>query len=80
MPEKKDKALERLSKYKSYSEQDILENLSAKHPTGEILEENISNEMPMIRGIPPEGFMEPQEIRTGGIIKGKPKVAKKGWK
>ena len=46
--EKEDEALDPLSKYKSYSELDILKNLSAKHPTGIILEENILETMPMI--------------------------------
>jgi len=46
--EKEDEALDPLSKYKSYSELDILKNLSAKHPTGTILEENILETMPMI--------------------------------
>jgi hypothetical protein len=46
--EKEDEALEPLSKYKSYSELDILKNLSAKHPTGTILEEDILETMPMI--------------------------------
>ena len=79
MPLKKDKASERLSKFKSYSEQDLLENREAKMSNKEIMDEEQYN-MPMIRGVLQEGFMEPQEIRTGGIIKGKPKVAKKGWK
>jgi len=80
MPRNKDKSTEPLSKYKSYSELDILKNLSAKHPTGEILEENIYENMPTIRGIPQEGFREPQEIKTGGLIQGKPKLALRGWK
>ena len=46
--EKEDEALDPFSKYKSYSELDILKNLSAKHPTGIILEENILETMPMI--------------------------------
>jgi len=44
--EKEDEDLEPLSKYKSYSELDILKNLSAKHPTGTILEETILETMP----------------------------------
>jgi len=45
----KDPTLEPLSKYKSYSELEILQNLSAKHPTGDILEENIYENMPIYR-------------------------------
>jgi hypothetical protein len=37
---------EPLSKYKSYSELELLKSLAAKHPTGEILEENILELMP----------------------------------
>lgn len=80
MPLKRDKRLEPLSKYKSYSEKDILENLSAKHPTGETLEDDLYYNMPEIRGVPPEGLKEPLEIKTGGLIKGKPKIALRGWK
>ena len=71
---------ERLSKYKSYSEQDILENRDAKMSNSEMLEENILHNMPMINGVPQEGFREPQEIKTGGLIQGKPKLALRGWK
>jgi hypothetical protein len=49
------------------------------YPTGEG-KEYPGGFMPQIRGTIPESFREPQEIRLGGIIKGKPKVAKKGWK
>jgi len=45
----KDPTLEPLSKYKSYSELEILQNLSAKHPTGDILEENIYENMPIYK-------------------------------
>lgn len=79
MPEKKDKKWDRLSKYKSYSEEELSKNSYAKMSNREVMDDDEYN-MPNIRGIPAEGFMEPQEIRTGGIIKGKPKVAKKGWK
>ena len=44
------------------------------------LEENIFHNMPMINGVPQEGFREPQEIKTGGLIQGKPKLALRGWK
>jgi len=27
-----------------------------------------------------KGFREPQEIKTGGLIQGKPKLALRGWK
>lgn len=40
------KELEPLSKYKSYSELEILSNLAAKNPNADILEENILNVMP----------------------------------
>ena len=40
------KELEPLSKYKSYSELEILSNLSAKNPNTDILEENILDVMP----------------------------------
>jgi hypothetical protein len=36
--------------------------------------------MPEIRGTLPPGFQEPQEIKNGGLIKGKPKIALRGWK
>ena len=42
----KPKELEPLSKYKSYSELEILSNLSAKNPNTDILEENILDVMP----------------------------------
>lgn len=42
----KDPNLEPLSKYKSYSELEILSNLSAKNPNTDILEENILDVMP----------------------------------
>ena len=43
--EKNDR-LDRLSKYKSYSELELLRNLSAKNPNRDILEEDILNLMP----------------------------------
>jgi hypothetical protein len=36
--------------------------------------------MPEIRGTMPEGFKSPMEIKKGGLIKGKPKIALRGWK
>jgi hypothetical protein len=71
---------QRLSKYESYSEQDILENRDAKTSNSEILEEDVYQNMPSIRGVAPEGFKEPIEIKKGGLITGKPKLALRGWK
>jgi len=51
------KELEPLSKYKSYSELEILSNLSAKNPNTDILEENILDVMPEFepRDVVPKG-------------------------
>ena len=42
--------------------------------------EEFISEMPVIDRPPTPGFAEPQEIKKGGLIKGKPKIALRGWK
>jgi hypothetical protein len=49
------------------------------YPTGEG-KEYPGGFMPEIRGTMPEGFKSPMEIKKGGLIKGKPRIAMKGWK
>jgi hypothetical protein len=49
------------------------------YPTGEG-KEYPGGFMPEIRGTMPEGFKNPMEIKKGGLIKGKPRIAMKGWK
>ena len=39
---------------------------------------NIDSDMRIYRRI--SSFKEPQEIKSGGLIKGKPKLAQRGWK
>jgi hypothetical protein len=39
---------------------------------------NIDSDMRIYRRI--SSFKEPQEIKSGGLIKGKPKLALRGWK
>ncbi|NBW28913.1 hypothetical protein EBR37_00830 [bacterium] len=78
MAEKKSRAEKNLSKYKSYSELELLENIDAKKPNYEIQEEDMmrvmpevftefENEMPQARTMPP-GFKEPIGIKEGGFI------------
>ncbi len=78
MAEKKSRALQDLSKYKSYSELELLENVDAKKPNYEIQEENMmkvmpevypefEDQMPEARTMP-EGFKKPIEIKGGGFI------------
>ena len=78
MAEKKSRAEKNLSKYKSYSELEILENIDAKKPNYEIQEENMmrvmpevypefENEMPEAQTMP-EGFKKPIGIKGGGFI------------
>ena len=87
---------QRLSKYESYSEQDILENLDAKTSNSEMLEDNVYQNMPVYEPkdvvpkrarpvmpegkVMPEGFKDPMQIKSGGLIQGKPKLALRGWK
>ena len=78
MAEKKDRSLQGLSKYKSYSELELLENVSAKKPNYEIPEEDLLEVMPEVRPnyldrMPeaqtmPEGFKRPIGIKGGGFI------------
>ena len=78
MAEKKDRSLQGLSKYKSYSELELLENVSAKKPNYEIPEEDLLEVMPEVRPnyldqMPeaqtmPEGFKKPIGIKGGGFI------------
>ena len=78
MAEKKDRSLQGLSKYKSYSELELLENVSAKKPNYEIPEEDLLEVMPEIKPnyldqMPeaqtmPEGFKRPIGIKGGGFI------------
>jgi hypothetical protein len=56
--EKNDR-LDRLSKYKSYSELELLRNLSAKNPNRDILEEDILNLMPEFE---PKDIIPPKSI------------------
>ena len=57
MAEKKSRAEKNLSKYKSYSELELLGNIEAKKPNFQILEENILDVMPMYnpKDIVPKG-------------------------
>jgi hypothetical protein len=78
MAEKKSRAEKNLSKYKSYSELELLESIDAKKPNYEIQEEDIMRVMPEIKSnyldqMPeaqtmPEGFKEPIGIKGGGFI------------
>ena len=78
MAEKKSRAEKNLSKYKSYSELEILENIDAKKPNYEIQEEDLLEVMPEIKPnyldqMPeaqtmPEGFKRPIGIKGGGFI------------
>jgi len=56
------------------------ENDMTDYPIGEGKEYPGNPNMPRIRGTLPPGFAEPQEIKKGGLIKGKPKIALRGWK
>ena len=72
MAEKKSRAEKNLSKYKSYSELEILENIDAKKPNYEIPEEDLLEVMPEIKpnylDQMPEGFKRPIGIKGGGFI------------
>lgn len=59
---------------------EINENDITDYPIGDGKEYPTNSNMPFIRGTLPPGFAEPQEIKKGGLIKGKPRIAMKGWK
>jgi hypothetical protein len=73
-----DKKWDRLSKYKSYSEEELLKNSYSKMPNREVMEEEEEYRMPKIKPdyldeIPeaetmPEGFKKPIGIKGGGFI------------
>jgi hypothetical protein len=78
MPRKKNKRLgaeDKLSKYKSYSEIELLGNIDAKKPNYEIEEENVLYNMPNKYDIGPgDGILE---LAKGGLVsKGQGRVIK----
>ena len=77
-PRKKGLTGNRPNKVKEITEEKY--NDMTDYPIGEGKEYPGNPNMPMIRGTLPPGFQEPQEIKNGGLIKGKPKIALRGWK
>jgi hypothetical protein len=87
-PKDKLKPEDTLSKYKSYSEEELLENLEAKYPNFEIQEEHVYRNMPVQKPknvAPPKSFSAmpeveqvekrfQQDLADGGAIKVKKAV------
>ena len=65
-----------IDKNKFIKASEISENDMTDYPIGDGKEYPTDSNMPMIRGTLPPGFVEPQEIKKGGMTKGQKKISK----